>query len=387
MAATKETINDQLRRPDAGGTNGAGSHNSLTSVLLLDDEPDILASLAEGLKSRFGLIETAGDTVAANELLVRCHFDLIISDIRLPGTSGLEWIRELREQGDTTPVIFMTADADLQTAIQALRLGASDFILKPFKLGQMDTAVVRCLENQRIHRENYVLKRQVDHLYDSHGIVGSSDIMRNICDLIKRVAPMPTTVLVEGESGTGKELVARAIHNWSKREGSFVPVNCGSVNGELLQSELFGHTKGAFTGATQARDGLFSYANGGTLFLDEIGEMPLSMQTHLLRVMEERVIRPVGGNYEVPVDVRVIAATNRNLMDEVLRGEFREDLFYRLNVLSIRMPSLRERLEDLPELVRHFVRSLSSDLGVPQPVIGSLELDRLKEYEWPGNVR
>ncbi|MEJ2469263.1 MAG: response regulator, partial [Campylobacterales bacterium] len=190
MAATKETINDQLRRPDAGGTNGAGSHNSLTSVLLLDDEPDILASLAEGLKSRFGLIETAGDTVAANELLVRCHFDLIISDIRLPGTSGLEWIRELREQGDTTPVIFMTADADLQTAIQALRLGASDFILKPFKLGQMDTAVVRCLENQRIHRENYVLKRQVDHLYDSHGIVGSSDIMRNICDLIKRVAPM-----------------------------------------------------------------------------------------------------------------------------------------------------------------------------------------------------
>jgi len=217
--------------------------------------------------------------------------------------------------------------------------------------------------------------------------VGSGELIRSVCDVLKRVAPMPSTVLIEGESGTGKELAARAIHKWSGRSGSFVPLNCGGMSAELLESELFGHVKGAFTGAQQAREGLFSYAKGGTLFLDEIGEMPMSMQVHLLRVLEERTVRPVGSNSEIPVDVRIIAATNRDLASEVEAGNFREDLYYRLNVLSIRMPSLRERKEDIEVLARHFVQTLSAELGVEPPGIGPLELSRLRDYHWPGNVR
>jgi transcriptional regulator with PAS, ATPase and Fis domain len=198
---------------------------------------------------------------------------------------------------------------------------------------------------------------------------------------------MPSTVLVQGESGTGKELAAQAIHRLSGRSGSFVPINCGAMHAELLESELFGHVKGAFTGAVKAREGLFSYADGGTLFLDEIGEMPLAMQTRLLRVMEERAVRPVGGNRETPIDVRIIAATNRELKAEVDEGNFREDLYYRLNVLSIRMPALRERIQDLRELIDHFATKIASDLGVPVPQISDSELQRLSEYPWPGNIR
>jgi len=198
---------------------------------------------------------------------------------------------------------------------------------------------------------------------------------------------MPSTVLIEGKSGTGKELAARAIHEWSGRSGSFVPVNCGAISAELLESELFGHVKGAFTGAHQAREGLFSYANGGTLFLDEIGEMPLSMQAHLLRVLEEHNIRPVGSNREMAVDVRIIAATNRDLAEEVRKGNFREDLYYRLNVLSICMPSLQERMDDIPLLAQHFVNTLSAELGVTAPLLGEPEIAKLKAYNWPGNVR
>ncbi|MGB1109153.1 MAG: sigma-54-dependent transcriptional regulator [Gammaproteobacteria bacterium] len=360
----------------------------LNSVLIVDDEPGILSFLRKGLEPRFGLVEVAGNADEADQLRDRCHFDLIISDIRLPGRSGVEWVNELRAHESGTAVIFMTAHADLQTAIDALRAGAADFIMKPFRMDQMLAAVERCLERLRMQRENFVLRRQLNTMFDSEaGLVGSCSLMQNICQIIKRVAPMPSTVLIEGESGTGKEVAARAIHAWSERSGSFVPVNCGAMTGELLESELFGHVKGAFTGATQAREGLFTYANGGTLFLDEIGEMPLSMQTHLLRVLEERSVRPVGGNKEVPVDVRVIAATNRDLKDQVEAGKFRQDLFYRLNVLSIRMPALRERLEDLPELTRYFAQTLASDLGVPMPRVGEAELARLRAYDWPGNVR
>ncbi|MEL0586377.1 MAG: sigma-54 dependent transcriptional regulator, partial [Candidatus Thiodiazotropha sp. (ex. Lucinoma kazani)] len=201
------------------------------------------------------------------------------------------------------------------------------------------------------------------------------------------VAPMPSTVLIEGESGTGKELAARAIHEMSGRSGSFVPVNCGAMSAELLESELFGHVKGAFTGAHLSRDGLFTYASSGTLFLDEIGEMPLSMQAHLLRALEERTIRPVGSNREVPIDVRIIAASNRDLAQEVRNGDFREDLYYRLNVLSLRMPALRERHEDIPLLAKHFIDTLSAELGIESLQLGEGELARLLDYDWPGNVR
>ena len=365
-----------------------GGTARMTSVLIVDDEPGIRSFLQKGLKRFFGLVETAEDVATAEELRQHCHFDLIITDIRLPGrTGGVEWVRELREQGGTTGVIFMTAHADLETAIAALRAGAEDFIMKPFRMEQMVAAVERYLERQKMQRENFVLRRQVEQIYDSSGIVGECRQMHALCEVVKRVAPMPSTVLIEGESGTGKELAARAIHELSGRSGSFVPVNCGAMSAELLESELFGHVKGAFTGAHLSRDGLFTYANGGTLFLDEIGEMPLSMQAHLLRSLEERTIRPVGSNREVPIDVRIIAATNRDLGDEVQQGEFREDLYYRLNVLTLRIPALRERQEDIPLLARHFIQTLSSELGIDAPRLEDAELNRLLDYDWPGNVR
>ncbi|MEW8375685.1 MAG: sigma-54 dependent transcriptional regulator [Candidatus Thiodiazotropha sp.] len=365
-----------------------GAPVRMASVLIVDDEPGIRSFLQKGLRKYFGLVETAEDVATAEELRQHCHFDLIITDIRLPGqVGGVEWVRELREQGGVTGVIFMTAHADMETAIAALRAGAEDFILKPFRMEQMITAVERYLERQKMQRENFVLRRQVEQIYDSSGMVGQCQQMKNLCGVIKRVAPMPSTVLIEGESGTGKELAARAIHEISGRSGSFVPVNCGAMTAELLESELFGHVKGAFTGAHLSRDGLFTYANCGTLFLDEIGEMPLSMQAHLLRALEERTIRPVGSNREVPVDVRIIAASNRDLEQEVRSGDFREDLYYRLNVLSLRIPALRERKEDIPLLVKHFVETLSAELGITPPQMGEADLVRLLDYDWPGNVR
>ncbi len=386
MACTTESMRAALTDQSSADTDDV-QPKRLHSVLIVDDEPGILSFLQKGLASQFSLIEVAADADDADALLSRCHFDLIISDIRLPGRSGVEWISRLREQDQMTPVIFMTAHADLQTAIKALRAGASDFIMKPFRMEQIQTAVNRCMERQRLQKENFLLRRQVAHMQDNSGIIGSCDLIKGVCEVIKRVAPMPSTVLIQGESGTGKELAARAIHRFSGRNGSFVPINCGAMNAELLESELFGHAKGAFTGAVKAREGLFSYANGGTLFLDEIGEMPLAMQTRLLRVMEDRAVRPVGGNRETPVDVRIIAATNRDLRAEVDQGKFREDLFYRLNVLSIRMPALRERIQDLPELIEFFATSIATDLGVAIPQIPESEIKRLAEYDWPGNIR
>ena len=366
---------------------GSSSGKSMNSVLIVDDEAGIRNFLQKGLANRFDLIEVAENVETANELRKRCHFDLIIADIRLPGRSGVDWVTELREQGSMTAVIFITAYADVETAIAALRAGAADFIMKPFRMEQINASVERCLERQQYKRENYVLRREVENAYDSAGMIGNCELMQSVCQVIKRVAPMSSTVLISGETGTGKELAGRAIHLWSGRSGSFVPINCGAMSAELLESELFGHARGAFTGAHQNREGLFMYANGGTLFLDEIGEMPLSMQTNLLRVMEEHRIRPVGSNKEVPVDVRIVAATNRDLYEEVRRGNFREDLYYRLDVLSIRMPSLKERLEDLPDLFRYFATVLASEMGVPVPEIDPNELRLLESYAWPGNIR
>lgn len=357
------------------------------SILVLDDEPGIRNFLVKGLGKYLGLIESADCFETADELRQRCHFDLIIADIKLPGGSGVDWVKSLRESGCTTSVIFITAHAHLNIAIEAIRAGAADFIVKPFRMDQIITAIDRCIERQDIKRENIVLRRQVDKIYNASGMVGSCEVMASLSDVIKRVAPMPSTILLEGESGTGKELAARSIHDLSERSGIFVPVNCGAITADLLESELFGHVKGAFTGAHQAREGLFSHANGGTLFLDEIGEMPLSMQAHLLRVLEEKTIRPVGSNQEVPVDVRIIAATNRKLDNLVAEGKFREDLFFRLNVLNLQIPPLRERLDDLAELCRHFVESISASLGIKPTPINDQELELLSAYHWPGNVR
>jgi len=358
-----------------------------SSILIVDDELGMRNFLEKSLKRECGLIEVADSVEAADALRHRCHFDLIIMDIRLPTRSGVEWIQELREHGIHTDVIFMTAFADLDTAINALRVGAADFLLKPFRVEHMLTAVRNCLEKQRLTRDNFVLQRQLDQLYEMDGMVGSSDAIKEVCSIIKRIAPSPSTLLIEGESGTGKELAARAMHEFSGRTGAFVPINCGSISPELLESELFGHVKGAFTGAHQSRQGLFNYANGGTLFLDEIGEMPLPMQSKLLRVLEEWVIRPVGSEREISIDVRIVAATNRKLEDEVANGNFREDLFYRLNVVSIRMPSLSERKDDIPLLARYFSEVLSVKLGVQPIPFNHEDLLGLQSYSWPGNIR
>lgn len=380
MNSTAEKLEDDATK----GTQTASFKKH--SVLIVDDESGIRNFLQKGLEKSFGLVEVAEDVEEAEALRQRCNFDLIISDIRLPGKSGVDWITEIRQQGSTTSVIFITAHASIETAIAALRLGASDFILKPFRMDQLMASIEACMAQQQIKRENIVLKRQVDQQYDS-GMIGNCDTMKSICEVIKQVAPMPSTVMIGGESGTGKELAARALHRWSERKGSFVPVNCGAISEELMESEFFGHTKGAFTGAQSTREGLFTYANNGTLFLDEIGEMPLSMQVHLLRVLEEKVIRPVGSNREIPVDVRIIAASNRDLQKEVESGNFREDLFYRLNVVNVRMPPLRERIDDLPALVQYFATSLAADLGVSQPNITGDDLFHLRAYDWPGNIR
>jgi len=357
------------------------------AILVVDDEPGMRNFLYRALARSHALVEVAEDAEAAEALRRRCHFDLLIVDIRLPGLSGLEWLRSIRDQGDRTDVIFMTAFADMDIAIQALRAGAADFLLKPFRVDQMSAAVDRCLERRRMERENVVLRREVEGLPSLDGIVGESAAIGEVARIAGRVAPTASTVLIDGETGTGKELVARAIHRLSGRSGPFVAVDCGAISPDLLESELFGHTKGAFTGAQSAREGLFSFAHTGTLFLDEIGEMPLAMQAKLLRALEERAVRPVGADREMPVDSRVIAATNQPLYEKAKEGRFREDLYYRLNVLAITMPPLRERLEDIPLLARHFMSTLASALRVPPINLTHHDIARLQGYDWPGNVR
>jgi DNA-binding NtrC family response regulator len=334
-------------------------------------------------------VATAGSVEEATDLLNRRHFDLIVLDIALPGRSGVEWLHDLRAQGFAGDVVLMTAYADLETAIDALRAGASDFLLKPFSVAQMLNAVKRCFERSSLRRENFVLRRELDQRDDSvEGMVGKSASIRDVCARIKRIAPTPSTVLIHGESGTGKELAARALHRMSLRaDGPFVPINCAAIAEELIESELFGHVKGAFTGATAGREGLFYYARGGTLFLDEISELPLPLQAKLLRVLEERKVRPVGSEQEVPVDVRVVAATNRNLAEEIAAGRFRRDLYYRLQVVEVVLPPLRERIEDLPDLVDYFIGQLAARLGVAELPHDEAALVRLARYNWPGNVR
>lgn len=364
-----------------------GREDKTASILVVDDEPGMRNFLQRALVKLGAYVEVADSVEQARALRERCYFDLMIMDIRLPGENSVEWLESLREQGCTTDVIFMTAFAELDMAILALRTGAMDFILKPFRMEQMSASVDRCLERQKLRRENFLLRREVDKQFDLDGMIGHSQAVKQVCSIIKRVAPTPSTILIEGESGTGKELAARAIHKRSGRSGEFAPINCGSISPELLESELFGHSKGAFTGAHKSRQGLFSYANGGTVFLDEIGEMPMSMQAKLLRVLEEKAIRPVGTEQEVPVDVRIIAATNRDLSEEINAGKFREDLYYRLNVLSITMPPLRERLDDIPELAEFFSSHLSRELGVPPIPFNHDDLVTLQSYNWPGNIR
>ena len=359
------------------------------SVLVVDDEPGMLSFLQRALGSRCGVVDCADSVEAARPLIQRNRYDLIVLDIALPGCSGIDWLHELRQDGFAGDVVLMTAYADLDTAIDALRAGAADFLLKPFSLAQVLNAIQRCFERSRLARENFVLRREVStRAADVEGVVGQSELMLKVCERLKRIAPTPATVLLCGESGTGKEVAARALHRMSNRaDGPFVPVNCAAISAQLIESELFGHIKGAYTGAQQNREGLFYYARGGTLFLDEISELPLAAQAKLLRVLEERRIRPVGSEQEIAVDVRVIAATNRDLKTEVAAQRFRQDLYYRLQVLEITLPPLRERPEDIALLVRHFMQLLAPGLGLPPLALDPRTLARMADYDWPGNVR
>ncbi|NVP57235.1 sigma 54-interacting transcriptional regulator [Mycoplana rhizolycopersici] len=362
------------------------------SILVVDDEPGMRNFLLRTLGPRCKHLELAADTEEASRKLDQHHFDVVILDNIMPKKNGVEWLAEQRAIGFFADAILMTAYADLETAIQALRAGAVDFILKPFRSNQLLNAVARCLDRIRLQRENYVLRYELkatsDHILLRDRLIGESAAIAGVRETIARVAPLPTSVLLTGQSGTGKEVAARSLHSLSERAAKpFVPINCGAIPPDMIESELFGHLKGAFTGAERAREGLFLHAQGGTLFLDEISEMPLATQSKLLRVLEDRKVRPVGSEREVPVDLRFVFATNAELEKEVQAGRFRADLFFRINVMQIHLPPLKARDGDAIELATLFMKKLSAQLGMPAVPIDASARQALATYDWPGNVR
>jgi len=359
----------------------------MARILLVDDEPRMLSLLNSLLKAEGYDVTSVQDGSKVPELINTEVYDLMISDIRMTPIDGMELLKIARAARPTMPVIILTAYGTVETAIEAMKLGTFDYVTKPFKMDELLITIQRALEYSRALSENLELKEELVGRYKFENIVAESAAMRNVCEMIKRVAPADTTVLVTGESGTGKELVARAIHIHSKRKDKrFVAVNCAALPEALLESEMFGHMKGAFTGASVNKDGLFETANGGTLFLDEISSMPLSIQGKLLRVLQEKEIRRVGGNANIPVDVRVIAATNTSLEQMIKQGTFREDLYYRLSVIPIDIRPLRERQEDILPLAYHVLRHEVGE-GHELPKLTPEVKEMLERYTWPGNVR
>ncbi|MBI4832164.1 MAG: sigma-54-dependent Fis family transcriptional regulator, partial [Candidatus Lindowbacteria bacterium] len=329
--------------------------------------------------------------VSGDEALKRLresHYDVLLMDIRMPGMSGLEALAQARLLQPDLAVIIITAFGTMMTAIEAMKLGAYDYLTKPFDVEELELTVQKALKAQALARENQELRANLRRKYDIHNLIGSSEKMQQVYKAIGRVADKDVTVFIQGESGTGKEMVARAIHyNSSRSSKPFVAVNCVAIPENLLESEMFGHVKGAFTGATSSRTGKFEQADGGTLFLDEVADIGLDLQGKLLRVLQEREIEPVGGQSTIKVNVRVIAATNRNLSNQLREGKFREDLFYRLNVVPIELPPLRERKEDIPELANYFVHRFADEMNIPPRAIEPAAIELLQSYDWPGNVR
>lgn len=362
------------------------------SILVVDDEPGMRNFLMRTLGPRCRRLEVAVDAREASGKLDAEHFDVVVLDNVMPGIHGVQWLAEQRAIGFFSDAILMTAYADLETAIQALRAGASDFLLKPFRSNQVINAVARCLERRRLQRENFVLRHELSSAKNQgllrDNLLGHSPMIDEVRRSIARVAPHPTTVLLTGPSGSGKEVAARSLHALSDRAGKpFVAVNCAAIPADVIESELFGHLKGAFTGAESARAGLLLHAQGGTLFLDEIGELPLPLQSKLLRAIEDRRVRPIGSEREIPVDVRFVFATNDDLQAAVREGRFRADLYFRINVMQIELPPLCERGDDVLVLADLFMRKLSAELGVPALTIDGAIREALAAYDWPGNVR
>lgn len=362
----------------------------MANILVCDDERSICEMLDISLRREGHRVETVQSGQSAMSKIDGALYDVIITDIKMPNIGGIEVLRHAHNVSPDSAVILMTAVDDLEAAVEAVKAGgASDYIRKsPGLVGEIKLAISRALQKLTLSKQNFALRRDAATRNSLDNIIGASTAVEKLKQTVRTVASTASTVLIHGESGTGKELVARAVHVCSPRAGdAFVSVNCGAFPETLLESELFGYLKGAFTGANQNKRGLFEVADGGTIFLDEISEMPLSMQVKLLRVLQERSVRPVGGTSEISIDVRVIAATNRDLEKEVAAGAFREDLYYRLNVIPIRVPPLRERRDDISLLVNHFLKKYAAAAGRSILRVHQPSLESLCAYEWPGNVR
>ncbi len=360
-------------------------------ILIIDDERNMRHMLQALLSNKGYKVKTAADGQEALLSINKQVYDYILCDVRMPQMDGLTFLKKAADQLDETTVIMMSAYGSIDTALQAMKAGAYDFITKPFKTDEVFLTLKKASEREQLRRENRILREQVQHLEQQKGfgqLVTCNDAMQTLLSLARKVAPYTTSVLITGESGTGKELVARGIHDRSSRaDQPFIAVNCGGIPESLMESEFFGYVKGAFTGANHDRNGLFAEADGGTLFLDEIGELPIPLQVKLLRVLQENEIRPVGGGKTKKIDVRMIAATARNLEDDVHNGLFRDDLFFRLNVVHLDIPPLRARRDDIPILCDHFLKKLFHKMNHSVQNISPATLSLLMKHDWPGNVR
>jgi len=357
-------------------------------ILIVDDEESFRNVLTVILRKEGYEVEGATNGEEGLNKISSAAFDHVLCDIRMPQMDGLEFLRESQKAGAEVPVIMMSAYGTVDTAIEAMKLGAYDYISKPFKPDEIILALKKAEERERLRKENELLRRQVKKEYSFENIVSKNDKMNKLFEIIRKVAPYKSTILITGESGTGKELVAKAIHyNSNRSKMFFVPVNCGAIPENLLESELFGHVKGAFTDAIRTKKGLFEEADEGTIFLDEIGELPTQLQVKLLRVLQDGEIRRVGESKSIQIDVRIVAATVKDLAREVNEGRFRDDLFYRLNVLHLFIPPLRERKEDIPLLVQHFINKHNQSLNKNVKEVDSKALELLMNYKWSGNVR
>ncbi|MEW6456571.1 MAG: sigma-54 dependent transcriptional regulator [Acidobacteriota bacterium] len=362
--------------------------NKKVNILIADDEAIMRNTMSDWLKEKGYNVIVAANGKDAIEKIRLESFNVAFIDLKMPGKDGLEVLQAIKKINPGVAVIIMTAYATIETAIKAMREGAYNYLIKPFSLDEIELTVKTIVKYQQLEAENIQLRQQLEDRYSLKNIVGKSHQMKKILELVENIADSNATVLIQGASGTGKEVIARAIHQKSQRWNKpFIAANCAAIPRELLESELFGHEKGAFTGAIYTKKGRFELANGGTLFLDEIGDMSLETQIHLLRVLQEREFRRVGGSELIKIDIRIITSSNKNLEEAVKNGTFREDLFYRLNVIPIYLPELKERKEDIPLLVDHFLTKYSLESGRDKKSISPAAMNLLMEYEWPGNIR
>jgi two-component system response regulator PilR (NtrC family) len=357
------------------------------NLLIVDDEASLRDFLSIVFEDEGWRVETAGSVAEARAAVAKNEPDLILCDLMLPDGSGIDLLREVKTATPSIAVVMITAHTSTKSAVEALKAGAFDYIAKPFDIDELKIIVRNAVERKELEDENLHLRTALEERFTFSNIIGRSTRMQDIFSVVQRIAKTNSTVLISGDSGTGKELIARAIHYNSGRRGKFVSINCGALPETLLESELFGHERGAFTGAIREKRGLFHEADRGTIFLDEIGETSTAMQIKLLRVLQDHVVRRVGSNVENQVEVRVIAATNRDLAESIKAGTFREDLFYRINVIPITLPPLRQRREDIALLVEHFIAKYSKSMGVPLKRISSDAMRSIEKYHWPGNVR